>query len=139
MEQVWSSVSFLSNVLAKLIHHELCVRSLPHVYPLGCRCSMLQVPCMPQVRPQRPEKARLAGTVTLGHHLPAEQFPLPAVLFLGVNNASTVQPVVSISLQAAKLRPWGFICSCLKRRLCIAGISGASCFLQREGGRCVGS
>ena len=50
----------------------------------------------------RPEKERFAGQSALDI-IGWLSCSLPAVLFLGVNNSSTVQPVVSISLQAAKL------------------------------------
>ncbi len=67
---------------------------------------MLRVPCMPQVRIGGLTGTDLQGQSVLDTMCWLSR-PLPAVLFLGVNNASTVQPVVSNSLQAAELTPWG--------------------------------
>ena len=85
------------DLLAELIRDELCMTSLPYLTPFGCRCSMLQVPCMPQVRIKGLKRTGLQGWSVLDIFCWLS-CSLPAVLFLGVNNASTVQPVVSISL-----------------------------------------
>ena len=105
------------DVLAEVIQAELCMRSLPYLTSLWLQVLNVAGALYASGEGGWPEKGRPAGMASLGRHLLAELSPACSAVPGRQQRQHSAACGEHLSVQAAKLRPWGLMYLHLERRV----------------------